>query len=200
MKWIQDKLKYDYLFADLLKLGWITFNNLVENDIWVDVKEPSVSKAKENQPHVLLIVTEILKKLSNPNLQNKLKNTHLTKYNGMDKRTYQELRFQNSDNLKTKIVHDSTMLLREMDCHNQSMWCGRINYLGKAYFAAMIQKKEEMKSRGATFVLKKDFTGDFEISLAAMTSAENFKTLQEQSMLVKEQARGGQMVTVWQVK
>ena len=48
MKWIQDKLKYDYLFADLLKLGWITFNNLVKNDIWVDVKEPSVSNAKED--------------------------------------------------------------------------------------------------------------------------------------------------------
>ena len=50
----------------------------------------------------------------------------------------------------------------------------------------MVQKKKEMKSRGATFVLKKDFTGDFKIALAAMTSAEDFKTLQEQSGLVKE--------------
>ena len=59
-----------------------------------------------------------------------------------------------------------------------SVWADRVRVRHKL--------KKEMKSRGATFVLKKDFTGDFEISLAAMTSPENFKTLQEQSMSVKE--------------
>ena len=48
MKWIQDKLKSDYLSTDLLKLGWITFNNLVENNIWADVKETSVSNVKDD--------------------------------------------------------------------------------------------------------------------------------------------------------
>ena len=64
------------------------------------------------------MVTEILKKLSNPNLPNKLKNMNPTKYNGKDRRTYHEWRLQNSEKLKTKVVRGSTMLLREKDCHN----------------------------------------------------------------------------------
>ena len=38
-KWIQDKLKTDYSFADLLELGRITYNNQVENENWAALKE-----------------------------------------------------------------------------------------------------------------------------------------------------------------
>ena len=38
-KWIQDKLKTDYSFTDLLELRRITYNNQVENKNWEAPKE-----------------------------------------------------------------------------------------------------------------------------------------------------------------
>ena len=66
------------------------------------------------------------------------------------------------------------------------MCCGRTNCLGKTDFSAMMQKKKEEKRGGILSGQKKDFTGDFKIALAAMTSAEDFQALQEYFMSGKE--------------
>jgi len=61
-KWIQDKLKIDYSFTDLLELGRIKYNNQVENENWETPKETEQSKAA-GQPQFLALATEILNKL-----------------------------------------------------------------------------------------------------------------------------------------
>ena len=77
------------------------------------------------------------------------------------------------------------------DCHDKPMWCGRKNYLNKTDFASMMKSKKEdkegsgNKTDGAT-QRDKDFSKDFKIALAAMTSEDGFETLREQFMLVKD--------------
>ena len=44
----------------------------------------------------------------------------------------------------------------------------------------MMQKRKTERGYGSATVAKTDLTGDFEIALAAMTSAEDFKSLEEQ--------------------
>ena len=77
------------------------------------------------------------------------------------------------------------------DCHDKPMWCGRKNCLNKTDFATMMKSKKEdkegsgNKTDGATQG-DKDFSKDFKIALAAMTSEDDFETLREQFMWVKD--------------
>ena len=61
-KWIQDKLKPDYSFTDLIELGRVTYNNQVESGNWEAPKQTAQPKGTE-QPQFLALATEILNKL-----------------------------------------------------------------------------------------------------------------------------------------
>ena len=103
-KWIQDKLDPDYLHVDPLELGQITFNNLVENESWVDLNGDV--ETKKEQPYFLALVTEILSKLKGIEIP---RNPDASKYNGTKKRTYQEWRYKNPDGKATKDVRGVRM-------------------------------------------------------------------------------------------
>ena len=181
-KWIQDKLKADYSFVDLLELGRVTFNNQVENGNWETQKQSTQSRAAE-QPQFLALATEILNKLKGGGDASK---TDASKYNGQEKRTYQPWRYENPDGKVMKEVRGATMKWCTKDCHEQPMWCGRKNCLGKAEYAEAMQKRKESKQSAASSGKKKDFAEDFKIALAAMTSAEDYQTLTDQFMGSKE--------------
>ena len=105
-KWIQNKLKGDYSFTDLLELGRIKYNNLVENNGWANMEEPE-TKEKE-KPQILALATEILRKLNTEGGASS-KPRDASNYNSTEQRTYQEWRFQNPDGLKKKELHGATM-------------------------------------------------------------------------------------------
>ena len=181
-KWIQDKLKADYSFVDLLELGRVTFNNQVENGNWETQKQSTQSKVAE-QPQFLALATEILNKLKGGGDASK---TDASKYNGQEKRTYQPWRYENPDGKATKEVRGATMKWCTKDCHDAPMWCGRKNCLGRQEFADAMRKRKEDKQGGANSEKKNNFADDFKIALAAMTSAEDYQTLTEQFMGSKE--------------
>ena len=62
------------------------------------------------------------------------------------------------------------------------MWCGRKSFLGKANFTEVMRKRKESKQSEASSEMKKDFAEDFKITLAAMTSVEDYQTQADQFM------------------
>ena len=183
-KWIQDKLKSDYSFTDLLELGRVTFNNQVENENWETPKQTAQSKGTE-QPQFLALATEILNKLKGSGEASRT--TDASRYNGQEKITYQPWRYENPEGKATKDVRGATMKWCKKDCHDKPMWCGRKNCLGRAEFAEAMKKRKETKQGGTSSENKRnDFADDFKIALAAMTSAEDYHILTEQFMGSKE--------------
>ena len=187
-KWIQNKLPTDYSFEDLIELRRVTYNNLIENEDWKADKLSQESKGSgKDEPQFLALTTQILSRLASPGG----KNTGKRENSGTDNRTYQDWRFENPDDLKSKEVRGTTMKWCTNDCHDKPMWCGRKNCINKTDFASMMKSKKEdkegsgNKNDGAT-QLDKDFSKDFKIALAAMTSEDDFETLREQFMSVKD--------------
>ena len=173
-KWIQGKLSEKYSFRDLLDLGRVTYNNLLDEDSWNKV---SKKKGKEEDKNFLALATEMMKKMSN------MKGSANGAKNGGE-RTYRPWRFDNPDNKETMEVRGSTMKWCKNDCHPRPMWCGRKNCMNRSEYAAEWKKKNEAKKKDGP---KEDFSSsEFKIALAAMTSPEDFAVLQEQFGSLKE--------------
>ena len=182
-RWIQDKLP-DYSHTDLLELGRVTFNNLPDTEDGVQVEDNK--KEKVDQKSFLALATEIMSKLNNggggggsANSGDKDK-----KYVAPEDRTYQEWRFDNPGNEKTKVVKGTTMTWCDNDCHNKRpMWCGRKHCRNRADHAKFMAEKrgganDSKSSNGNESKMKA--TDDFKIALAAMLSEEDFAALDGQ--------------------
>ena len=57
--WIQGKVKADYSYLDLLELGRLTYNNLVEDESWVQKAAKSA-----NEKNYLTLATELMSKFA----------------------------------------------------------------------------------------------------------------------------------------
>ena len=67
--WIQSKLADDYSHDNLMDLGRVTFNNLVESKDWKLGKTPEPKKENEREK-IFTLATEILKKFGGSQLSN----------------------------------------------------------------------------------------------------------------------------------
>ena len=76
----------------------------------------------------------------------------------------------------------------DKDCHQQPMWYGRKNSLSKAEYAAAMIKKRNGKGRSEATqeTGKKCISKDFRIALAALTTPEDFASLEKQFFSGKE--------------
>ena len=71
------------------------------------------------------------------------------------------------------------------------MWCGRKNCINRAEYAAAMQKKCDNKDSGNGGATPSDdsrpnVSKEFKIALAALTSAEDYASLEEQFFQLKE--------------
>ena len=138
-QWVQGKLPDDYSHTDLLSVGRITYNNLVEED-----KVNSSKKgASGEKPHFLALAAQLVEQLkgSTGNGNSRQKSDQ----NGP--RTFLPWRYENPNDEKTKVVKGTTMKWCTNDCHEKPMWCGRSTCLNRADYAARVQKGREEKSR-----------------------------------------------------
>ena len=146
-RWIQDKLP-DYSHNDLLELGRITFDNLVESDGWVQAEDKK--KEKEDQKSFLALATEIITKLNRGGGGNSNSGDRDNKYTAPGDRTYQKWRFENPDNEKSKEIKGTTMTWCNNDCHEKRpMWCGRKNCRNRADHAKFMADKRGGNPGGA---------------------------------------------------
>jgi len=104
-------------------------------------------------------------------------------------RTYHKWRYKNPDNAATREVRGTTMKWCTNDCHDKAMWCGRRTCTNRADYAAAMQKKRDKgasNSTTSTTARKSSYSKDFKIAVAALTSAEDFASLEEQFFDSKE--------------
>ena len=179
--WIQGKLVADYDYSNLMDLGRVTFNNITDED-YVKVKTNPKSESKqEGEKNFLALATALMTKMSTMNGNGQGSSNEKNKNNNKGDRTYQPWRFENPENNTTKIVRGSTMNWCTNDCHEKPMWCGRRNCMNRADYSAAWKKKSTSKNAE-----KKDESSEFKIALAAMTSPEDFASLQEQFESLKD--------------
>ena len=71
------------------------------------------------------------------------------------------------------------------DCHEELMWCGRMNCLGKEDFKTMMDKKRSGKEddRSENNLEKYGTSAKFKFPLAAMVIPEDMVTLTYQSLI-----------------
>ena len=179
-RWIQDKLP-DYSHNDLLELGRITFNNLVESDGWVQSEDKK--KEKEDQKSFLALATEIITKLNRGGGGNSNSGDRDSKHTAAGApgdRTYQKWRFENPDSEKSKEVKGTTMTWCNNDCHEKRpMWCRRKNCRNRADNTKFVADKNSGGASSGSDS-KMIATDDFKIALAAMFSEEDFAALKGQ--------------------
>ena len=180
--WIQGKLSDDYSHEHLMDLGRVTFNNLVENDDWQtgrrsSDKRPAKDKEEKN---FLALATEILKKFGDQSGKNHNGGASREKATSQPgERTYKAWRTENPNKEKEKIVKGTKMKWCTNDCHDQPMWCGRKNCLGREDFKTMMDKRSGKESERVSET-KIGASDDFKIALAAMVSPEDLETLTSQ--------------------
>ena len=185
-KWTQGRLQHDYSYIELMELGRLTYNNLVDDDSWSSNKKKA---EKEQEKNFLALATEILEQARVNG------NDSSSKSGGKDgsnrTRTFQEWRFQNPDKAKTKVVEGTTMKWCHNDCHSQPMWCGRRNCMNKADFAQHMQNKRNKGTNGDHKDGGKNTKAvkvheEFKMALAALTTPEDYAILDEQFFQVKD--------------
>ena len=99
--------------------------------------------------------------------------------------TYLPWRYENPDNTATKDVRGTTMIWCRNYFHNKPMWCGHKNCINRAEYATVMQKKRDHKNSGNSGATPSDnsrpnVSKNFRIVLAALTSAEDYVSLEEQ--------------------
>ena len=183
--WTQGKLPVSYTFLDLMELARLEFNNLVEDDTW----ETNRSKldAENQESKILALATEILDKVNvtqRPGSESGTKNT----LGGEGGRQFQQWRFENPNNEPTKLVRGTTMRWCTNDCHQRPMWCGRKNCLTKAEYATAMAEKRKGGHGGNSNPkdIKNKLSNEFRIALAALTTPEDFASLEDQFFSGKE--------------
>ena len=179
-EWIQGKVPLNYSYRNLLSLGRVTFNNLVDEEE-CKVKPGPKPEGKEEEKNYLALATALMTKM------NTMSNGSSGGSSGNEakkgERSYQAWRFENPDNAATKEVRGVTMKWCKNDCHTKPMWCGRKNCLNRTDYAAVWKKKNEKKNTEPSYDKP---SNEFKIALAAMTSPEDFAALQEQFDQLKD--------------
>ena len=180
-KWTQGKLGTSYTYRDLMDLGRLTYNNLLDEGSW----NSNGSAKKSDEKNYLALATEIMTKLKSYSDRDSGSNggAKYVKQGEGEKPTYPPWRYENKDNKPTKVVRGSTMNWCENDCHEKPMWCGRPNCLSRSDYTAAWQKKKNAKDSDSGTA---NSSSEFRIALAAITSPEDFEALQEQFASLKE--------------
>ena len=180
--WIQGKVIAEYSYRNLMDLGRVTYNNLVDESSSKFKSGPTPEKAEKQ--NFLALATALMTKISSMNTDNQEQsNTDRSKGNNRGERTYLPWRYENPDNKATKLVRGSTMKWCKNDCHERPMWCGRKNCMNRSEYSAAWKKKNESKESENTY---EGSSSEFKIALAAMTSPEDFAALQEQFDQLKD--------------
>ena len=192
-RWEQGRLGANYSFRQLLDLGRTTYNNLLDKKAWKTTEKDNSKDKKDEKANAssddkevkfLALATEILKNLNNGG-QNAGSNNNPTSGSGngdskAGKGRFKPWRFENPDNAATKMVNNITFKWCSKDCHPKPMWCARENCLDKADFAKKMEKEKGTSGNSGQSANKTSMSKDFKIALAAMTSADDYKSLMSQ--------------------
>ena len=179
--WIQGKLADDYTHKDLLSVGRLAYNNLVD-------EEKVTKKELAKSPHFLALAAQLIETMTSDKQGSSGGNSKGDdKDNGKTRgpRTFLPWRYENPNNEKVKEVKETTMTWCTNDCHDKPMWCGRPNCLNRSDYAANMKKQREGNSGGEAKPGKPSggkFSEDFKIALAAMIPSADFESLENQFM------------------
>ena len=185
-------MKVDYCYLDLIELGRLAYNNLIKDESWIKKEDK-----QEQEKNYLALVTQLMSKFASGNYETDArKSVGRDRSNNRDNRekvplAYLPWRYETPDNVASKDVRGTTMKWCRNDCHNRPTWCGRKNYINRAYYATAMQKKRDNKDSGNSSATPSDnsrpnVSKDFKIALAALTSAEDYASLEEQFFQLKE--------------
>ena len=183
--WTQGKLPEDYSYLDLMEVARLEYNNAIEDDSWDTNKSKLEDDGKES--NILALATQILAKVNGGKTQDP--DPGGSNQNGTNgKRNFPAWRFENPNGDKTKSVRGTTMKWCTKDCHQQPMWCGRIKCLSRAEYAEAMAEKRKQNGKNSTKDDKRTpgISEDFRVALAALTTAEDFASLEQQFFSGKE--------------
>ena len=178
---MQGKLPATYEYSDLLQIGRVTFNNLdAEEEEDGGKQKPKEEKPDESKETKFLAMMTIL---TNALGSSASANGKSESGGGGKKREFQQWRYENPNNDKTKLVRGTTMKWCKNDCHDKPMWCGCKTCLNKAEYAKKMQEKGDganSSSDSSSGSSSTKVSEDFKIALQAMTSSDDFKMLEKQ--------------------
>ena len=99
-------------------------------------------------------------------------------------------RYKTPDNAATKEVRGTIIKWCSNDYHDKPMWYGRRLCTNRADYAEAMQKTRDQKETSndgtASSDKKPSFSKDFKNSLAVLTSAEDYASLEDQFFQLKE--------------
>ena len=174
--WMQGKVRSGYGYRDLMSLGRLTYNNLLEKGAWTSQKP---DEKEDPGAKYLALATELVRTLGN----SRNKDDGDKDSNGRGKLD-KGWRYHNPDDLKEKKIGGRLMKWCSSDCHQKPQWCGRRNCLNNADYAEAMNKRKEKNPSNNEGGVKA--TKDFKIALAALTTKEDFEALEKQFFSVKE--------------
>ena len=153
-------------------LGRLMYNNLLDEGSWNKKTTPKVEDAEKIY---LALATPLMTNMSSLTHNGSKSGTIRPRDTSGKWSIHLPWRFENFDKKSTKEVSGSIMSWCTNNFHENPMWCGRKNCLGREYFFKAWKKMKEGNkaiSEGGTS------SSDFNIFLSDVTSPNNFAVLQ----------------------
>ena len=167
--WTLGKKPETYTHKEVMKLAITMFNNLSAEKIW------TVKPKKTTDESKFLALTAQVEEL-----EKKIKSDSNSGSNGGNNDGDKKLswRFQNPNNEEELRRNDKVYKWCKNDCHRRPMWCNCPNCMNRADYKKHMESKEknENKEDGS----KTSFSDDFRVALAAITTPDDYKALENQ--------------------
>ena len=151
-----------------------TYNNIVVDGGWtLSDKKSSAGNSKNSTEAKFLALSAQIEELKKGN----------SARTGTDSGSSEvSWRFVNKDNKKTLTRNDKKYNWCTKDCHSKPMWCGCPNYITKDEFKNFMVAKRDSKSD------VDGLSADLKVILAAVCSDEDYKSLEAQFLIKKQEA------------
>ena len=147
-----------------------TYNNFVAERTWIKTKNSSASNEDPKLLALAAQLDEIKKSLDGNNAR--------TNSDKAQVRT--GWRYQNPDNKTELICNDKTYKWCNKDCHPCEQWCDRPVCRNRADYNKSMEAKKKRKDTEdkAPESSNSAFSDAFKVALSAITTASDFKTLE----------------------
>ena len=191
--WRRGKVKPGYCHTDVMEVALTSYNDLDAESKWGDEgsSNPSLNPSKsskttsaDDQTKFLALAAEMIKQSLTG--QNKTGNGNDGSGNGNGggkKKRFTGWRYKNPDGLTEMERQGKKYKWCNKDCHPCEQWCDRPVCRNRAEYKKYIEEQKKIRSADEETIKTSNtsgFTNDFKVALAAITSADDYKTLESQ--------------------
>ena len=194
-KWRQGRVKADYDHTNVMEVALSSYNDIDADSKWGEGKSINPSSSSNNASKttpktedakflaLAAQICELKQSLAGKNTGNSNTGDSNNGNGGGKKKKLTGWRYKNPDGLTEMTREGKTYKWCNKDCHPAEQWCDRPVCRNRADYKKFLEEKRKNESGDAATVKTSStsgFSNDFKVALAAITTPDDYKTLESQ--------------------